>query len=139
MQTAKSLLIDMPRTSQTGYALMPLGADHADALIRRAEERIGKNFAGDCGFEELAFDLGMSPRNFIRRFKEATGETPLNYLQKTRVAAAREMLESGRRTVREVASAVGYADLAFFRDVFRRHTGTSPGTYGKRFAGDAAA
>ena len=138
MQTAKSLLIDMPRTSQTGYALMPLGADHADALIRRAEERIGKNFAGDCGFEELAFDLGMSPRNFIRRFKEATGET-IDISSEDRIAAAREMLESGRRTVREVASAVGYADLAFFRDVFRRHTGTSPGRYRERFTGDAAA
>jgi AraC-like DNA-binding protein len=77
----------------------------------------------------------MSPRNFIRRFKEATGLAPLEYLQRLRVQAARRLLEERHTTVQEVSTAVGYADVAFFRSVFKRYTGLSPGAYRRRFAG----
>ena len=68
-----------------------------------------------------------------RGFKEATGDTPIIYLQKLRVAAARRMLESHYRTVQEISEAVGYQDAAFFRSLFQRHTGSSPSAYQKSF------
>jgi transcriptional regulator GlxA family with amidase domain len=75
----------------------------------------------------------MSPRNFIRRFKKATGLTPSDYVQRLRVRAARRMLEDGEASVQEVGERVGYTDRAFFRAVFKRHTGVAPADYKKRF------
>ena len=72
-------------------------------------------------------------RNFVRRFKEATGDSPLIYLQKLRVAAAKRLLESNHRTMLEISDAVGYQDVAFFRTLFQRHTGVSPSAYRAKF------
>jgi transcriptional regulator GlxA family with amidase domain len=71
----------------------------------------------------------MSARNFIRRFKTATGRTPGDYLQATRMAVAKQLLESGARSVQSVCEAVGYEDAAFFRALFKRHTGMAPAEY----------
>jgi len=79
----------------------------------------------------------MSVRNFVRRFKQATGDSPLAYLQKLRVAAAKRMLESNHRTMQEISDAVGYQDIAFFRSLFQRHTGVSPSAYRERFGTNA--
>ena len=54
----------------------------------------------------------MSLRNFVRRFKQATGDSPLAYLQKLRVATAQRLLESGHRTVQQISESVGYQDVA---------------------------
>ncbi len=75
----------------------------------------------------------MSLRNFVRRFKQATGDSPLMYLQKLRIAAAKRLLESDNRTVQEISEAVGYQNVAFFRNLFQRHTGVSPSAYRQRF------
>jgi transcriptional regulator GlxA family with amidase domain len=75
----------------------------------------------------------MSLRNFVRRFKQATGDSPLIYLQKLRVAAAKRLLESDHRTMQEISDAVGYQDVAYFRMLFQRYTGASPSAYRRRF------
>jgi transcriptional regulator GlxA family with amidase domain len=134
VQCAKSLLIDMPRESQTGFAVLPLGARHADAAIDRAEEWIHRHCREAFRFEAVARELGMSPRNFIRRFKAATGLAPVDYLQRLRVRAAQRLLEEDHAAVQEVSRAVGYEDAAFFRSVFKRHTGLAPDAYRRRFA-----
>jgi transcriptional regulator GlxA family with amidase domain len=92
-----------------------------------------KNFAKTFSLEEPAHRVGMSTRNFVRRFKEATGDTPLTYLQKLRIAAAKRMLESNHRSMQEISEAVGYQDHVFFRTLFQRHTGVSPSAYRQRF------
>ena len=69
----------------------------------------------------------------MRRFKSATGRAPGDYLQATRVAVAKQMLESGARSVQAVCDAVGYEDPAFFRALFKRHTGLSPAEYREHF------
>ena len=79
-----------------------------------------------------------SPRNFIRRFKAATGRLPGSYLQAVRVAVAREMLEDGARSVQAVSAAVGYEDHASFRELFKRCTGMTPTEYRHAFAGAAS-
>ena len=78
----------------------------------------------------------LRPVTLSRRFKAATGRVPGDYVQTLRVAAARELLERGDGiSVREVCTRAGYEDVAFFRQLFKRHTGLSPAEYRGRFAG----
>jgi transcriptional regulator GlxA family with amidase domain len=136
LQCAKSMLLSMPRRSQTGFAVMPLSPPHSDAKIREAEAYLQERFDRAVSIEQLARAVSMSPRNLIRRFKAATGRVPGDYVQTLRVATARELLERGGGvSVQEVCSQVGYEDLAFFRHLFKRHTGLSPAEYRSRFAG----
>lgn len=135
MECAKAMLIEMPRRWQTAFAHLAIGTDHGDSAIARAQDRLHRNYARPLRFDALAADLGMSPRNFARRFKEATGRTPLDYLQALRVAVAKRLLENGGQTVQEVVHAVGYEDALYFRNLFRRHTGLSPAAYRQRFGG----
>ncbi|HEU0058372.1 MAG TPA: helix-turn-helix domain-containing protein [Hyphomicrobiaceae bacterium] len=139
LQCAKALLINMPRPSQSGYATLPLSRPHNDEKVRVAESFLERHYAEDVSLELLAQDLGMSPRNFSRRFKRATGRLPGNYLQARRVAIAKEMLEGGARSVAVVSAAVGYEDAAFFRGLFKRATGMTPGEYRENFAGSNGA
>ena len=134
LQCAKALLINMPRLSQAGYAVQPLSRPHNDAKVRAAEAYLEKNYAEDVSLELLAHKLGMSGRNFSRRFKCATGRLPGNYLQAMRVAIAKQMLEGGARSLQVVSTAVGYDDAAFFRGLFKRSTGMTPGEYRESFA-----
>ena len=133
VECSRALLIDMPRACQTGFAVLPIGRRHGDPSIARAEEWILEHSSEEIRFEALAERLGMSPRNFIRRFKLATGLPPIDYLQRLRVQAARRFLEDQRATVQEVAEAVGYGDAAFFRRLFKRHTGLVPADYRRQF------
>lgn len=135
LQCAKTLLLSMPRRSQAGYAMTPLSPPHADAQIRAAEAFLQEHFASGVPIERLAHAVNMSPRNLMRRFKAATGRVPGEYLQALRIGAARELLERGGASIQEICSRVGYEDHAFFRRVFKRHTGVSPAEYRSRFAG----
>ena len=83
--------------------------------------------------EDQARRIGMSVRKFVRRFRQATGDSPLLYLQRLRIAAAKRMLESNHRRMQEISDAVGYQDVVFFRTLFERHTGVSPTAYRARF------
>lgn len=135
IRTAKALLVDMPRTSQSGYAVLPLSRPHNDEQIRMVESIMKQDFAREHSIETLASSVSMSPRNFIRRFKRATGQMPGKYLQILRISVAREMLEDGARSVQNVASGVGYDDVAFFRVLFKRLTGMTPAEYRTKFTG----
>jgi transcriptional regulator GlxA family with amidase domain len=133
MQTAKALLIETPRAWQAGFGIVPLKTDHSDETISTAQEWLHQNFDQTFPLEAPARRVGMSLRNFVRRFKEATGDSPLSYLQKLRVAAAKRLLESDHRSMQEISDAVGYQDVAFFRKIFERHTGVAPSLYRRRF------
>jgi transcriptional regulator GlxA family with amidase domain len=133
LQTAKALLIETPRAWQAGFAVVPLKTEHSDDSISSAQEWLHQNFHRTFPLETPAQRVGMSLRNFVRRFKQATGDSPLIYLQKLRVAAAKRLLESDHRTMQEVSDAVGYQDVAYFRQLFQRHTGASPSAYRRRF------
>jgi transcriptional regulator GlxA family with amidase domain len=133
VQSAKALLIETPRAWQAGFAIVPLKREHSDESISSAQEWLHQNFHKNFPLEAPARRVGMSQRNFIRRFKGATGDSPLIYLQKLRVAAAKRLLENDHRTVQEISDAVGYQDVAFFRSLFQRHTGVSPSAYRESF------
>jgi transcriptional regulator GlxA family with amidase domain len=113
--------------------VLPLSRPHDDDSMRSAEASIERNFKRPLRVEDLARERHMSARNFIRRFRTATGRTPGDYLQATRIAVAKQLLEDGARSVQSVGLAVGYEDAAFFRALFRRHTGMSPAEYRQHF------
>jgi transcriptional regulator GlxA family with amidase domain len=133
MQTAKALLIETPRAWQAGFAIVPLKTEHSDKSISRAQEWLHENFQRTFPLEAPAQSVGMSLRNFVRRFQNATGDSPLIYLQKLRVAVAKRLLESDQRSMQEISDAVGYQDAAFFRKLFERHTGVTPSAYRRSF------
>jgi transcriptional regulator GlxA family with amidase domain len=133
MQSAKALLIETPRAWQAGFAIVPLKTEHSDETISRAQEWLHENFHQTFPLEAPARRVGMSLRNFVRRFQQATGDSPLIYLQKLRIAAAKRLLEGDQRTMQEISDAVGYQDAAFFRKLFERHTGVTPSAYRRRF------
>ena len=136
-QSAKTMVLAMDRESQAPFTCFFGGRDHTDPLVARAQHRLEKNAARAVDYDELAHTLQMSRRSLERRFKQATGMTPLSYLQRLRVEKARQLLEEGAATFSEITYAVGYEDIAFFRKLFIRLTGLRPKEYQKKFAGYA--
>lgn len=134
LRCAKALLLSMPRSRQSGYSVVPLSHPHSDSKIREAEEYLQAHLDKPISIDLLADRAGMGQRNFIRRFKAATGRVPGEYIQMLRVAAAKEMLEQGASSIQAVSAKIGYEDVAFFRSLFKRHTGLTPANYRARFA-----
>ncbi|MBO9153465.1 GlxA family transcriptional regulator [Chitinophaga sp. GCM10012297] len=130
---SKVFQIDIERTSQSQFSIFHIQKGHGDELINRAQLYIEENIEEKISFEKLAYDLAISRRNFDRRFVKATGNTPVEYLQRVKVEAAKKELERGRKTVFEVMSDVGYADDKAFREVFKKITGLSPLEYRNKY------
>jgi transcriptional regulator GlxA family with amidase domain len=124
----------MPRTHQSGYAVLPLSPPHADDRVRTAEAFIQEHYCEAVSNEALAEHACMSERAFLRRFKAATGRAPAGYLQAVRIEAAKAKLERETASVQSVSEAVGYQDVSFFRTLFKRETGMTPAEYRTRFA-----
>jgi transcriptional regulator GlxA family with amidase domain len=133
VKCARSLLLSMPRSRQSGYAVLPLSLPHSDRPIRETEEYLQTCMDREISIDFLAERLGMGARSFVRRFQAATGHAPGAYMQALRMAAARDMLENDPAPVAIIAERVGYADLPFFRRLFRRHTGMTPSAYRDQF------
>lgn len=107
LNTARALLLDMPRTNQWGFAALPVAAMHYDEQVKRIESSMQRGFRGEIRIEALAEAAGMSSRTLERRFKAATGVLPKEYMQRLRVGEARRLLEEGGRSVEVVAETVG--------------------------------
>jgi transcriptional regulator GlxA family with amidase domain len=131
---ARVFLIDIEKAPQGAYAIFSGQKAHGDEAVLRAQALIEGELASAISVEELARSVAVSRRNFIRRFKRATGNTPLEYIQRVRVEAAKQALAVTRRSLAEVASEVGYQDPAAFRRIFLRETGISPGDYRRRYS-----
>jgi len=135
---SKIFQIDMDRTSQSPFFIFETQKNHGDELISHAQTYIEENLREKISFEELALKLATSRRNFDRRFIKATGNTPVEYLQRVKVEVAKSNLEKGRKSIFEVMEEVGYADEKAFREVFRKIAGMSPLEYRERFNRDLA-
>jgi transcriptional regulator GlxA family with amidase domain len=132
--TARMMLIDTNRVSQASYATLPDEPQHTDALVAGAQRWMEKSLAQGFSLTELARHLAVSERTLNRRFKQATGEAPLHYLQSLRVDVAKRLLETKTLNVEAVSARVGYGDLSTFRRLFKRETGLSPRDYQRRFS-----
>jgi transcriptional regulator GlxA family with amidase domain len=130
---SKIFQIDMDRTSQSPFYIFESQKNHGDELIAQAQYYIEAHAGEKVSFETLAQKLATSRRNFDRRFIKATGNTPVEYLQRVKVEVAKSNLEKGRKSVYEVMDEVGYADEKAFREVFRKITGMSPLEYKDKY------
>jgi transcriptional regulator GlxA family with amidase domain len=131
---AKALLVDPNRASQAPYAIADFPRDHGDAGILKAQQVMAQRFAEALAIDDVAREVGISPRHFKRRFKQALGETPLGYLQRVRIEAAKQRLECSRAPVSEITWQIGYTDTSSFCRLFKKTTGLSPRDYRERFA-----
>jgi transcriptional regulator GlxA family with amidase domain len=131
---AKSLLVDVRRTTQSSYIVFNAYRGHGDRGILKAQDYMESHLTENISMEDLARHVGISPRQFIRRFKKATGESPLNYLQLMRIEKAKTLLETGDVTVEEITQAIGYENSSTFRKLFKSSTGISAREYRERFA-----
>jgi transcriptional regulator GlxA family with amidase domain len=94
--------------------------------IRRALIYAKEHLRNPLSVEELADAAGLSPRQFSRRFKEETGQSPAKVVEQLRLEAARAMLEGGRHTIDIVAQDTGFSDRDRMRRAFVRSFGASP-------------
>ncbi len=130
---ARFMLIDPNRSSQAPYMVHDFRPVAADAAVARAQAWVGSHLGGPIALEEMAAAAAVSTRTLIRRFREATGLTPLAYVQKARVEEAKSLLSSGNLSAEKIVDRVGYADMSSFRRLFREHTGMTPHDYREKF------
>jgi len=130
---AKNLLIERGRDTQKPFEIFKNCKKHQDFDIKKAQNWIEKYFNNNFQLDDVSSHVGMSIRNFKRRFKIATGDPPLVYIQKLRVDIAKNLLENRSSAIDEIARKVGYDDVGFFRKLFTRHTGISPSLYRQKF------
>lgn len=135
VRAAKVFSIDLDRNRQTYFGAFSPIEDHGDTLVKKAQDEIKKHFSKGNTIEELITDVPASRRNLVRRFKQVTGITPIEYLQKTRIEAAKQLLEQSRHSILEVMLESGYNDLKTFRTLFKKTVGMTPKMYRDKFSG----
>jgi len=132
-ECAKKLLVDATPRSQTPYSQNHFKKLHGDADILKIQIIMEKRLSQSLSMEAIAAEFNLSMRNFIRRFKEATEQTPIQYLQNLRVERAKYLLESSQEGVDQITLQVGYEDANSFRRLFKDRVGLTPSAYRKRF------
>jgi len=115
------------------YIVFQGRTDHGDAVVKGAQEWLATHFSVASPVEEMVRRSGLPERTFKRRFTEATGVAPIDYVQRLRVEDAKRRLERTDSSADEISWQVGYEDAAFFRRLFKRVTGMTPGAYRRRF------
>jgi len=133
LQTAKFFLLQWHTDGQSPYMAFRENLQHGDAAIRQAQEWLSKHYSHPNAVEALEKQSGLSSRTFKRRFKQATGLTPVAYVQQVRVDRAKSLLENSDTPVDQIGWRVGYEDIAHFRRLFRRVTNLRPAEYRKKF------
>ncbi len=137
LESAKTMVLDLGRKSQMPYSRFLISTAHGDSTVIKVQEWLGQHLMEPIDYDRLAAKFRTSRRSMERRFKRATGVTPLGYVQQLRVEKAKGLLEEGDRTFNEITYAVGYEDISFFRKIFIRLTGLRPKEYQQRFSGFA--
>ncbi len=135
---SKFFAIDIDRSNQSAFMMFQGQKDHPDLEIRQAQDFIEQHFQEKISVEHLADRVAVGRRSFERRFKAATNNTVVEYVQRVKIEAAKRKLESSRMNVNEVMMDVGYTDTKAFRDVFKKITGLTPVEYRNKFNKQAA-
>jgi transcriptional regulator GlxA family with amidase domain len=124
----------MDRQQQAHFAGFAPVRNHPDLLVRDVQDQMEKRYMDITTVDALVREMPVSQRNFVRRFKQATGVTPIDYLQQTRIEAARQLLEHTDLSMVEIMCHVGYGDMKSFRNLFLRITGLTPKAYREKYA-----
>lgn len=131
--SSKVFEIEIDRDTQSPFIIFGGQKGHDDEPILKAQEFIEQNFQDKISIEQLASMLAISRRNLERRFKKATSNTAVEYMQRVKIEAAKMKLESSRDNVNEVMYNVGYTDSKAFRNTFKKITGLSPVEYRNKY------
>jgi transcriptional regulator GlxA family with amidase domain len=135
---SKYFAVDIDRESQSAFMMFQGQKGHGDEEIRRAQEFIEENIHDKITVEQLSGFVAIGRRNFERRFKKATNNSVIEYIQRVRIEAAKRSFESSRKNITEVMFDVGYTDTKAFRDVFKKITGLTPIEYRNKYNKQAA-
>ena len=133
MATAHFFLVDAAGREQRFYSPFAPRLEHGDAAALQVQHWLQLHYAERVTVDAMAVRAKLGERTFLRRFRNATGLKPNEYLQHVRIAKAREALEFSMQSVNEIAWKIGYEDPGAFRKIFNRIVGLSPGEYRKRF------
>lgn len=125
--------VEIDRISQSEFIIFSGQKDHSDEPILKAQRHIEENYMHKMQVDEIAKMVHLNGRSFLRRFKKATANTPLEYMQRVKVEGAKKRLESTVKTVLEVMYEIGYNDEKAFRATFRKYTGLAPKEYQKKY------
>lgn len=139
INSSKIFEIDIERNSQSLFIIFRGQKDHEDDVIKKAQDFIENNYRDKITVDHLADLLAISRRHLERRFKKATSNTVVEYMQRVRIEAAKMSLETIRENVNEVMYNVGYTDTKAFRMIFKKITGLSPVEYRNKYSKDKAA
>lgn len=131
---SKYFAIDIDRFDQGVFTIFNGQKTHQDEDILVTQDIIENRFHDKITVDELADYIAVHRRTFERRFKNATNNTVVEYIQRVRVEAAKRQFESSKKNVNEVMYEVGYSDPKAFRDVFRRYAGITPFDYRDKYA-----
>lgn len=130
---AKYFQLDWSRQSQLPFSVFMGQKAHADQVVRAVQDFIESRYTEKITVEDLADRYALGRRTLERRFRQATGNSIVEYVQRVRVEAAKRRLESSRKSVSEVMYEVGYNDTKAFRDIFNKYCGMSPVGYRERY------
>jgi transcriptional regulator GlxA family with amidase domain len=136
IHTAKFFVIDLDRRDQSPFIIFNGQKNHEDEAILKAQDFIERNYADKLTVDQIANTFNVSRRTFERRFKKATRNTVVEYIQHVKIEATKKQLEIGRKTIHEVMQDVGYSDVKTFRDVFKKIAGMTPNEYRNKYNKD---
>lgn len=131
---SKIFLVDSGRKIQSPYEMYQFQKKHGDTEIEKTQNWLEKNFAQPVTLEQLASVSNLGKKTLLRRFKQATGDTPLSYLKRVRLENAKRLLESKKLSFNEITWKVGYNDVSSFHKLFKTETGLSPNNYRSKFS-----
>ena len=133
MQVARINLIDWHTIGQQPFARLARSRQVEDAVIARCQTWIAEHYHESAPVAAMVRLSGIAERSFKRRFQQATGMAPLEYVHTLRLEEAKHMLESSDQPIEAIANEVGYEDAGFFSRLFRRKVNLTPAQYRKRF------
>jgi transcriptional regulator GlxA family with amidase domain len=131
--SAKVFAIELDRENQLSFTIFQGQKEHEDESVKKIQEFIENNFQEKITIDQLASMQAIGRRNLERRFKKATSNTIVEYIQRVKMEAAKISLESSRENINEVMYKVGYTDNKAFRTTFKRITGLSPIQYRSKY------
>lgn len=135
---SKIYQIEIDRQKQSAFTIFTGQKSHGDDIVKKAQAYIEANFHQKISIEALSQRFAVGRRNFDRRFIKATGNTPVEYLQRVKIESAKKAFETTRKNVSEVMFGAGYSDEKAFREVFRKITGMSPLGYRQKYGKENA-
>ena len=125
--------IDIDRKTQSPFIIFQGQKKHNDDPIRKVQEFIEGNYQEKLTVDLLSDKVNIGRRSFERRFKKATGNSVIEYIQRIKIEAAKHDLETSRKNITEVVYDIGYTDSKSFRSVFKKVTGLTPIEYRNKY------